>query len=49
MLMMKDDVALASSCDPMPRNLYVHYCKDQAAAVEEASNGNVISLSTILA
>lgn len=45
----EDDVALASNCDPMPQNLYVHYCKDQAAAVEEASNGNVISLSTILA
>ena len=45
----EDDVALASSCDPMPRNLHVHYCKDHAAAVEEAGNGNVISLSTILA
>ena len=45
----EDDVALASSCDPMPRNLHVHYCKDHAAAVEEVGSGNVINLSTILA
>ena len=40
----EDDVALASSCDPMPKNLQVHYCKDQMAA----ANGNVIDLSTII-
>lgn len=44
----EDDVALASSCDPMPSNLHVHYCKDHAAAVEEAGSGSVISLSSIL-
>ena len=44
----EDDVALASSCDPIPRNLHVHYCKDHAAAVEEAGSGNVINLSSIL-
>ncbi len=45
----EDDVALASSCDPMPQNLHVYYCKDHAAAVEEVGSGSVISLSTILA
>lgn len=40
----EDDVALASSCDPMPANLHVYHSKEKMTA----EKGNTIDLSTII-
>jgi hypothetical protein len=40
-----DDVALASSCSPMPRNLHVFHSSDEKTALEAVGNSNMINLS----
>ena len=43
-----DDVALASACEPLPKNLHIHYSEDENTALKTAANSNIIHLSEIL-
>ena len=43
-----DDVALASACEPLPSNLYVHLCQDEAEARAAAADLPVIDLADII-
>jgi hypothetical protein len=42
-----DDVALAAACEPMPRNLHVHHCTNEAEAIESSTGTHIINLSEI--
>lgn len=42
-----DDVALAAACEPMPHNLHVHQCADEAAAIEASAGTHIINFSEI--
>jgi len=43
-----DDAALAAAVEPMPANLHVHYCTDEAAALQSAAGTNILNLSELL-
>ena len=43
-----DDAALAAAIEPMPANLHVHYCTDEAAALQSATGTKILNLSELL-
>ena len=43
-----DDAALAAAVEPMPANLHVHYCNDEAEARQAAAGTNILNLSELL-
>ena len=42
-----DDAALAANCKPMPSNLHIHYCENEAAALQSTSATHILNLSTL--
>lgn len=42
-----DDAALASTCEPLPKNLHIILSTDEAEAIATASNTHIINLSKI--
>ena len=43
-----DDAALAAAVEPMPANLHVHCCTDEAEARQAAAGTNILNLSELL-
>lgn len=42
-----EDAALASTCEPVPQNLHIVICDDEASAMTSAVNTHIINLSLI--